>query len=299
MTRGEYNRIQELLGRKGNPRPISKQDIAYRGPIKCGECGAMITAEEKTKYQKNGNVHHYTYYHCTKRKDPNCAQLSIEERELEKQIARELAKIEIPTDFKDWAVTRLKEMNSKEIEDRESIYGAQRREYEACVRKIDNLIDMRANGEITEDEFLTRKKTLLAEKARFHELLNDIDKRVENWLEIAERGFNYAEKAASLFAEAKENENLKVKKEVFAALGSNLFLKDKKLCISKDNLIFPLQNVAKEARAVKARLEPPKSIEKAGHLGEIYSQNPSLLRVLDDVRTSILQGKSLVFSTAL
>ncbi len=139
----------------------------------------------------------------------------------------------------------------------------------------------------SEDEFLTRKKTLLVEKEQFQTLLNDTDKRVENWLEIAERGFNYAEKAASLFAEAKENDNLEAKKEVFAALGSNLLLKDKKLCISKDNLISPLQNVAKEARAVKAGLEPPKSIEKPGHLGEIYSQSPSLLRVLDDVRTSL------------
>ncbi len=113
----------------------------------------MITAEDKVKHQKNGNTHNYTYYHCTRRRDPNCKEPAIEEVELEKQIAKELASIEIPADFKIWALARLREMNTQEVSDRDRIYGAQRREYEACVRKIDNLIDMRANGELTEDEF--------------------------------------------------------------------------------------------------------------------------------------------------
>ena len=155
----------------------------------------MITAEEKMKHQKNGNVHHYTYYHCTKRRDPNCTQQAIEKDELEKQITAELAKLEIPTDFKEWAMARLRQMNEKEVEDRERIYGNQRHEYEACVRRGDNLIDMRANSEITEDEFKSKKETILAEKERLQELLKDTDKRVENWLEIAERGLNFAEKA--------------------------------------------------------------------------------------------------------
>src|SRR3989344_5147016 len=83
ITREEYERIQFLLGRPSQIRK-QKREIVYRGPIRCGECGCMITAEEKTKYQKNGNVNHYTYYHCTKRRDPNCAQQAIEESVLEK-----------------------------------------------------------------------------------------------------------------------------------------------------------------------------------------------------------------------
>ena len=157
ITRDEYERIQIITGRKNAPRQ-KRHEIIYRGPMKCGECGAMITAEEKVKRQKNGNIHNYTYYHCTKRIDPNCSQKCIEEKELEKQIAIELGKIEIPADFTQWALTRLKEQNTKEIDDREKIYGSQRRGYDASVRKIDNLIDMRANQEITEDEFKDRKE---------------------------------------------------------------------------------------------------------------------------------------------
>lgn len=280
ITREEYDRIQFLLGR---PQPRKqKHNIAYRGPIHCGECGCMITAEQKTKYQKNGNVHHYTYYHCTRRKmNVSCNQPAIAEGELEKQIAAELAKLEIPADFKDWAVARLRQMNEKEASDREKIYGNQKREYEACVRRIDNLIDMRANGEITESEFKDKKEALLAEKGRFQEFLKDTDKRIDNWLEIAERGLNFAEKAATIFAEAKKNNNFKVRSEIFAALGSDLSLKDKKLSVSLDNLLFPIQTAAKEARKIAARLEPAKNRKNKAKIGHLYDRSPVMLRGRD------------------
>jgi len=279
ITKEEYERIQILLGRKSAPRQ-KRHEIIYRGPMKCGECGAMITAEEKVKRQKNGNVHNYTYYHCTKRIDEKCSQKCIEEKELEKQIAIELAKIEIPVDFKEWAMARLKEMNTQEVSDRDKIYGSQRLEYDACVRKIDNLIDMRANGELTEDEFKDRKQILLSDKARFQELLKDTDKRVENWLEIAERGFNFAEKASAVFAEAKDNLNLETKKEIFATLGSDLILKDRKVSICWDKLLFPIKEMSKEVCEINERLEPTKKPRNAQQMREIYSQNPRLLTVV-------------------
>ena len=215
-----------LLGRKGTPRQ-KEHTIAYRGPMRCGHCGAMITAEEKIKRQQNGNVHSYTYYHCTRHTNIPCAQPAIEENQLEKQIADALSTVTIPPDFKEWALKRLKEMSATEVDDRDRMYGAQRREYESCVRRIDALIDMRMNNELTEDEFKKRKESLLREKDKMSELLRDTDKRVENWLEIAERGFNFAEKAAAIFADAKVDKNIEARKEIFISLGSNLLLKDK------------------------------------------------------------------------
>ena len=290
ITREEYDRIQFLLGRKGNPRPKTHKDIAYRGPIKCGECGAAITAEEKMKKLAKGGVAHYTYYHCTKRKNPNCSQHSIEEVELEKQIAKELAALKIPTGFTQWAVARLKDQNAKEITDRGIVYSSQRKEYEACVRKIDNLIDMRANAEIDEQEFRSRKETLLAEKERTQALLQDTDKRVENWLEVAERGFNFAEKAPEMFAKAVENEDFGTCKELFTALGSDYTLIDGKLSISLDNLLFPIQKIADAIRDIPSPLEPRENDGDARDFGELYSQNPLVLPDLDSNQDTQIQS---------
>ena len=64
ITPEEYDKVQMLLGLRGRPRP-KRHVFAFVGMMKCGECGLSITAESKTKFQKNGNVHNYTYYHCT------------------------------------------------------------------------------------------------------------------------------------------------------------------------------------------------------------------------------------------
>ena len=39
--------MQTLLGRKGNPRPQTRQVFPFTGLIRCGECDGMVTAEEK------------------------------------------------------------------------------------------------------------------------------------------------------------------------------------------------------------------------------------------------------------
>jgi hypothetical protein len=81
---------------------------------------------------------------------------------------------------------------------------------------------------------------------------------------------------------------LGAKKEIFIALGSNLILKDRKLIVSLDNLLFPIQTAAKKARKISTRLEPTKNSENKAEIRQIYAKNPVMLRELDDVRTCLM-----------
>ncbi len=100
ITDEQFDFLQIILGKKGKPKPKTHL-FAFTGLMRCGECGAMITCEEKIKRQKNGNVHHYIYYHCTKRINPNCTQGSIEEGDLKTEILDTLGKIKIPPELHD------------------------------------------------------------------------------------------------------------------------------------------------------------------------------------------------------
>ena len=52
----------------------------------------MITAENKTKRQKNGNVHQYVYYRCTRKsKTITCAEQPIRSEPLDEQLSGLLA----------------------------------------------------------------------------------------------------------------------------------------------------------------------------------------------------------------
>lgn len=141
---------------------------------------------------------------------------------------------------------------------------------------------------------MTRKKTLLAEKERLQAYLQDTDKRVENWLDVAERGFSFAEKAQEMFAKARTEEDLKLKMDVFTALGSNYTLKDRKLSITLDNLLSPIAMIAKDAREISARFEPTKNAVDTGQLAETYAKSPRWLADLDDVRTLLPSHTALI-----
>ncbi|MDY6896405.1 MAG: zinc ribbon domain-containing protein, partial [Thermotogota bacterium] len=71
------------------------KEFAFTRLITCGLCGSGITAEEKFKKQKNGNVHRYVYYGCTRSRDLHCKGGYIREEELISQLTAILDKINV------------------------------------------------------------------------------------------------------------------------------------------------------------------------------------------------------------
>jgi hypothetical protein len=66
---------------------VQDKEFAFTKLITCGLCGSGICADEKFKKQKNGNIHRYVYYGCTKFKDKNCKCGYISEEELIEQLS--------------------------------------------------------------------------------------------------------------------------------------------------------------------------------------------------------------------
>ena len=276
ITKAEYDRVQEQMGGTHNTRP-KKYEFAYRGAIVCGECGAAVTAENKTKKQKNGVVRHYTYYHCTKRKDPNCTQKCIEEKKLEAQIADSMKKIDIPEEFFIWATKRIEEDNEREVKARKKILFNQRSEYDEALQKIDNLIDLRAAKEITAVEFKSKKSKLDAEQKRLKELLDDTDGRTSEWFDTAEKYLTFADDAYERF----KNGSLRQRKEMLVMIGSNLSLKDKKLYVVMPDVLKAIETAAAEVKDIHSRFEPQKTADKQRFFEDLYSKSSVLLRRQD------------------
>ncbi|TSC54874.1 MAG: Recombinase [Parcubacteria group bacterium LiPW_30] len=71
------------------------KEFAFTKLMTCGLCGSGITADEKFKKQKNGNVHRHVYYGCTKARDKDCKCGYINEIDLLKQFEELMDKIDI------------------------------------------------------------------------------------------------------------------------------------------------------------------------------------------------------------
>lgn len=83
------NQIKSQFVRSGN------KEFAFTKLMTCGLCGSGITADEKFKKQKNGNVHRHVYYGCTKVRDRNCKCGYINELDLLKQFEELLERVDV------------------------------------------------------------------------------------------------------------------------------------------------------------------------------------------------------------
>ncbi|MEI6352837.1 MAG: recombinase family protein [Candidatus Nomurabacteria bacterium] len=75
--------IKNQTLRSGN---YEDKEFAFTKLLTCSYCGSGITADEKIKKQKNGNIHKYIYYRCTKVRNRDCEFKSIREEDLIEQL---------------------------------------------------------------------------------------------------------------------------------------------------------------------------------------------------------------------
>lgn len=93
ITRELFEKAQERLKRDRITRET--REFAFTRLITCGLCGSGVTAQEKLKKQKNGNVHKYIYYGCTRSRDHHCKNGYLREEELIKQFSSIIDKVDI------------------------------------------------------------------------------------------------------------------------------------------------------------------------------------------------------------
>ncbi len=93
ITKELFDQVQSQIN--GQIIRVEDKEFAFTKLMTCGLCGSGITADEKFKKQKNGNVHRYVYYGCTKFKDKHCKSGYINEEDLIEQFVGLMDKIDL------------------------------------------------------------------------------------------------------------------------------------------------------------------------------------------------------------
>ena len=281
ITEEEYWRAQKILGRKGKTRPKEHQ-FAFTGLVRCGSCGGFITAEEKTKKQKNGNVHEYTYYHCTKKNlDRRCPEKAIRLEELEKQVSDYLETIHVPKSILDLWVEYIENSSDAEMKEAGEIRQSLTNSLKGCVRKLENLNQMRLCDLISDEEYIKEKKKLIDEKIA-------LEGSIKNDGETADTVNRQTIDAAVFAHEAMErfrNGSLSEKRTILGKIGSNLTLKDKKLIIDAATPFTILQNGLPSVNEEFERIEPPKKEANTERFAFFLPQFVLGWRLIEFVRT--------------
>ena len=271
ITKDEFDRIQVLLNLKTAPKSKG-HFFPFTTLIRCHNCNARITAEYKVKKQKNGNIHRYVYYHCTKRIVANCTQKSVEEAILDKQLFNEIEKITIPPEFHEWALAELKVAYQKDLADRSVVVESLQREYNKQIVFLDSLIEMRINKELTEEEFASKKSLAMQNKLRLQSSLDRTDQKVDDWVAKTTKLLGFTLDAIERF----NNGTPEVKREMLAYLGSNHQLFNQKLALDLEKPLLYVEEASRAIKSIHERLEPTNNGLDKERLWSAYSQNPLL-----------------------
>lgn len=285
ITKDDFDKIQEILGRSRSPHPEKNREIVdYYGFFVCADCGSTVTPDRKvqtictkcktkfsslykdhcpsckTKITKMDNPTQldYTYYRCTRKKDKSCKQKSVERIELNRQVSEVLDSIAISENLKDWYIEQLNRQNDIEKANRQDTLNALRSALNNVQDRIDNLLKLKISpknsdgSRLSDEKYDEENEKLIAERNKINEKLDDLDAACDRWTRDAVKTFNFACYAHLQF----KHGNIEKKKSVLMGLGSNLTIKDKKVLISLPKYLEIIKDSDHSQEVITHAFEP-------------------------------------------
>lgn len=312
ITESQYWQAQAMLGRKGKSRPSkNKYSFVYSGKIVCGSCGGSVTAEKKNqlicskchqKFSYPGKINcpychtpidkmekqtylHYIYYHCIKKKNPDCPERSIQESDIDKIAGNYYEQnLQISPDLRDWCLSNIKELDCGEQKNKYEQRLSWEREKVQKEHEYDELFKMKMKNLIDEDEFLKHKAELKTEIENINKILIGLGGSLNDKMDQIKKDFDLAVGIGEIF----KNGTYEEKIETLSNLGSNLTLKGKNLDILSKEVIVKIINGLAAMKAQNKGFEPAKTALNKAKAPAFAGVSASGLRMLNEVRTYYL-----------
>ena len=314
LTEAQYRKIQLLLGAPRNVPLRQRHEFTFRGPLSCGECGCPITAEHKLQCICTGCKHKFscknalscpqchleiaamqnptifekTYYHCTRtRKDYRCQQGGVEEQVLKDVVASVLRDLQISPSFYQWAKLALQTIHEEDIGEREALAKETTKKSDDLQARLDRLVVMRADSEISAEQFAAQKAKTEAELAAVDGETKQLSDRSTHWAEILDGYLTFAATAYTVFAHCND---MNVQRELVQTFGSNLVIIDKKPRITLLKPISALKNAYVLTALDLGQIEPGKAVASPWYSAEKAAAFSVLLTELRKLRTLIIES---------
>jgi site-specific DNA recombinase len=227
ISKALYDKVQQVIETRGHKQPQVKEPIPFLGLLKCACCGMSITAETKTKTQKNGNTHNWTYYRCSRKKRAvKCVEPPIREKDLLPQLSALLGEYEMSNDIYDFMTDKIAQDEQAESVANVSLIDDLRQQIARLNAKQKILLDSYLDQDIDRQTFLVKKSEILSDKKSLEESLANLTTNQNAWIEPMQNWLNTAKSICYLRENNDFNQQKAVLSEIF---GSNLFLHHKTL----------------------------------------------------------------------
>ena len=265
ISKSLYDKCQRVMERRGHAQPTAAERpvIPFLGLLHCS-CGMGITAETKTRTQKNGNHHEWTYYRCSrKNKAVKCSEPAVREAVLWEQLSALLLGYSLPSEAITWLLDKIEADERAESSHNSSASEELRRQVADLTAKQKLLLDSYLDQVIDRQTFTEKKAELMSQQATFDEQLARLERGGTAWVEPMRRWILTIGSICKIVDSRDFDAQKALLLEIF---GSNLLLKDKNVVAFSDGKIKSPPETAWSA----LRAANPKAA-RAGDLSEFFS----------------------------
>ncbi len=217
-----FEAVQKRLKERSRPRKSkNSHNFPFTGLFRCGECGAMITAQ-----WAKGHGGLYRYYRCTKKK--NCSQRYLREDKLVFQLKERLQEISLPDDWIIYMTQKTDEWEKEVKVSSGSAVGQIKNREREIQQKLDRLITLYLDGDIPKESYLAKKDELLKEKVSLARKIDSARGERNNWVEPLREWILDIKKATQLIS----SDDFFEISCYFKKVGTNLQLRDQSISVS-------------------------------------------------------------------
>ena len=226
ITKAQFDLAQEIIGRKGKPRPKVYHNT-YAGVIHCGACNGMIVMELKRKILRTTNeTKEYRFYRCSRyKKRRACTQTCrVTHDDLEKQLAKIAYEVELPSWLVEWSLEKLKGSQ-------DDMKGQQQRElltlqtrHQTILQKRSTLVDLQLDPatRIPDDLYQEKLSSLAKEAEDMQSLIADFEAHAQQWSFDIVDAVKFTEQMQQKYDTGSAEERL----DILIRLGQRIELKD-------------------------------------------------------------------------
>ncbi len=222
-----FNNCEEVrLGYNKKPLKYAGKGFVFHGILTCKTTGKMVTADTKTKKYKSGASSTWTYLRCWNPENPEKRMWVREDK-----IMQEVEEIFFSLGIKDKIllselIANIKKTNQIKKASHNQEVGALKKEHTELQSKLDRLLDLRIDGELTKEEFEAHKLRLKDRQYEISQLLTTYDKADDSFTKSLTNQLTLASAADSLW----KGSIISQKRELLNFVFANLELNGSTLC---------------------------------------------------------------------
>jgi site-specific DNA recombinase len=204
-----YDKVQAVMNkRSGNKKRFkyAGKEFAYRGLLRCHQCGCMITPELKKRKLANGNYNYHTYYHCTNYHKVHKKVKSVKESTIDKQFADLFDNLEIPEKELKNIVTSLKQSHQDKNYFFEQEFNYLNSQLSRQKKRVSTAYEDRLDGCITRDKYEKIRKGSEEKQKELEKKIADLNEAEREYYMTVSFLVELGSRSSDIFSRSKPHE---------------------------------------------------------------------------------------------